>query len=212
MKLLVIICSHAFQLNMCDNIKILKDYLQELNIQVEYCGISNQDDFSNFESIITFRYKIINTKYQFSKICDFISDYKSELDHDWYMKIRPDIKLLENINFDILSKDAVNARARAYRGPKKIKYGLSINGEGPWKNSGDCHYDEIESYVILCDMLFIFHKNIIDKGGFDKINEINRLCEYTQSAIWNSRKIPLNVIGLYLENTKYNAFSGDMNI
>ena len=51
-------------------------------MEVEYCGISYQDEFHNYESIISFKYKIINTKRQLSKICDFITDYKAELYYD----------------------------------------------------------------------------------------------------------------------------------
>jgi hypothetical protein len=91
-----------------------------LDMQVEYCGISNQNDFHTYEAIIPFKYTLINTKQQFSKLCDFITDYKSELDYDWYMKIRPDINLLEQIPFNTLLDRAINARARVYFGPKKL--------------------------------------------------------------------------------------------
>ncbi len=108
MKLLIIICSNELDIKWCDNIKILDDYIkQNKNIQVDYCGISSNNDFHNYESIIKFKYKIINSKKQLTKICDFITDYKSKLNYDWYIKFRPDMKLLENINFNILSKTAI---------------------------------------------------------------------------------------------------------
>jgi hypothetical protein len=211
MKILIIICSHEFNVLWRDNIQILNEYAKLLGMEVEYCGISNQDDFYNYESIISFKYKIINTKRQFSKICDFITDYKSELDYDWYMKIRPDVKLLENINFDLMSEDAINARAREYYGPRKIKYGTSINGEGCWKNIVGCHYASNEHSVVLDDMLFVFHKNIIQLNGFDKIEpERQGNEEWNQTTIFKSRNIPLNVIGIYLVNTKYDTYSGDI--
>jgi hypothetical protein len=213
MKLLVIICSHEFNPNCSNNIRILNDYMKLLDMDVEYCGISNQDDFHNYESLISFKYKIINTKRQFSKICDFITDYQMNVDYDWYMKIRPDIKLLENINFDIMSKNAVNARARVYNGPSKIKYGMSVNGQGGWKNVGDCHYSEKEHNIILDDQLFIFHRNVVHLKAFNKIQEETPgYDEWKQAAIFNSRNIPMNVVGIYLEITKYNAFSGNINI
>jgi hypothetical protein len=187
--------------------------MKQHNIEVDYCGISNQDDFHNYETIISFKYKIINMKYQFSKICDFITDYTTELNYDWYMKIRPDIKLLENIHFDVLSENAIHARARVYHGPLHIKYGMSINGEGIWRNIGDCSYTDKEKEVILDDMLFIFHKNIISLCAFDKLNPENTESqnEWLQTSIWNNRNIPLSVIGIYLENTKYNTISGNVN-
>jgi len=213
MKFLIIICSHCLDVKWVDNIKILHDYVKLLDMEVEYCGISNQNDFHNYESIISFKYKIVNTKRQISKICDFITDYKSELNYDWYMKIRPDIKLLENINFNMMSENAINARARVYHGPKKIKYGMPINGEGCWKNIGCCYYEDNEHSVILDDMLFIFHKKIIELNPFNKIdNESGEWPEWQQTRIFNSCKIPLNVIGIHLVNTRYNAFSGHLNM
>ena len=211
------ICSHEFNTQWCNNIRILHDYMKLLDMDVEYCGISNQDDFHTYETIISFKYKIINTKQQFSKICDFITNHKAELDYDWYMKIRPDIKLLEQIPFSILSDNAINARARVYFGPKKIKYGMPINGEGIWKNIGDCAYGNIEHYVVLDDMLFIFHKNVLHMGAFEKIVPFSgwwgsREIEWTQTKVFKDRNISLNVIGLYLECTKNSTFSGHINM
>jgi len=211
MKLLIIIISHALDIKWNNNIKILNDYMNNTNIEVEYCGISNQDDFNNYESIIPFRYKIINTKLQNNKLCDFITDYKSELKYDWYMKIRPDVKLLENINFNIFSEYAINALARVYYGPKKIKYGMSVNGEGVWKNVGCCYYNDVEKDIILDNTLLFFHKNIININAFDKIDYPSR-DEWHQTQMFNERKIPLNVIGIYFENTKYNTFPGNINM
>ena len=171
---------------------------------------------------LSFKYTLINPKYQFSKICDFITDNKSQLDYDWFIKIRPDIKLLEPINFNILSNTKINARARVYIGPKKIKYGMSINGEGPWKSIGDCSYNKYEDNIILDDHIFIFHNNVVKLGAFDKLfpeEEAYRSLgtpgkedEWTQSAVWKGRNIGMNVIGINLVLMKYNAFSGDLNM
>jgi hypothetical protein len=77
MKLLIIICSNELDIKWCDNIKILDDYIKEnKDIQVDYCGISSNNDFHNYESIIKFKFKIINSNKQLTKICDFITDYK----------------------------------------------------------------------------------------------------------------------------------------
>lgn len=210
MRLLIIICSHAFDAKWSDNIKILNDYIINSNIDVEYCGISNQNDFHNYEHIIQFKYKIVNTHYQLSKVCDFITDYKSELHYDWYMKIRPEIQLLEPIDFNLLSDNAINARARIYNGPSKIKYGMSINGEGPWKNLGDCHYAEKEHDIILDDMIYIFHNNIVQKNVFDKLENIHGCHhEWTHTAVFNKRNVNLNVIGIHLYFAKFKAFSGN---
>lgn len=217
MKILIIICSHEMNTINSSNIDILKNYLLSTNnIEiVDYCGISSQNDFNDFENIINFKYKVISNKYQFSKICDFITENKSELElnYDWFIKFRPDLRLLEPINFELLSDMSINARARVYTGPKKIKYGMSVNGIGGWQNVGDCFFDNNERSIILDDQIFIFHKNIIKQGGFDKIyNPYERETEWIQTTTWQERNIHLNIIGINVENTKYNTFSGDVNM
>jgi hypothetical protein len=212
MRILVMIVSHELRKEYLSNINILNEYLMKTNNQIDYCGISNQNDFGNYESAIEFKYKIINPKRQLSKVCDFISQYKNELEYDWYIKIRPDLCLLESINFDMLSTVAINARARKYRGPKHIKHGMSVNGEGVWKNIGDCFYSETEQEVILDDHLYIFHNNIITQGGFDAVEETHLENEWTHSHCWRTR-LPagaLNIIGIYTVFTRYMVYSGDL--
>jgi hypothetical protein len=186
------------------------------NKTLDWCGISSTDDFKNYEHIISFKFKIINKKRQLSKICDFISDHRKVLDYDWYIKIRPDIMMLEPLNFDLLKKDCINARSRQYTGPKKILWGTSINGEGIWRHVQENVYDEIEKVVILDDMLYIFDFNVIKTGGFDKIDKeivsSENENEWYHATIWNNRNISLNIIGIYLNNCKYNAKSGSLNI
>ena len=75
MKLLIILSNHTFDKMWCDNIKCLNDYMKNNCIEYDYCGISNQNDFDIYETIIQFKYKIINTKKQLNKICDFITEY-----------------------------------------------------------------------------------------------------------------------------------------
>jgi hypothetical protein len=212
MKILVIICSHEMNDNNINNIKIVNDYLKNDDNIVEYCGISNNDDFSNYESIISFKYKMINHKLQLSKICDFITEYKNDLDYDWYIKMRPDLRLLENINFKILSDTGINARARVYNGPLQVMYGLSVSGEGIWKNIVDCHYNIYETEIVLDDMIFIFHHNVVLMDGFEKFDQDGRQHEWFHTNIWKSRNIHLNVIGINLEITRYNSYSGNINI
>jgi hypothetical protein len=196
------------------NIMTLNNYLHEnKGLTIDYCGISNKDDFHNYEDIIEFKYKIINTKGQFSKICDFITDTRSQLNYDWYIKFRPEIKILGQINFDVLSDTAINARARIYSGPKNIKYGMSVNGEGCWKNIGCCYYSSSEQEVMLDDMMYIFHNNVVKNGGFNKIvlsEPPERETEWIHTHTWLNRNIHLNVIGLNLLFTKYNTYSGDI--
>ena len=168
-------------------------------------------------------------------MCDFIRTYKNILDYDWYIKIRPEVKLLEPINFNILSDMAINARARVYRGPKKIVYGMSINGDDEWKNVGDCYYDDIQKEIVLDDILYIFHNNMIKNNAFESINYSSIENEWFQTNIiqnkafnrdkydnvenewyhttcWVYNKIKLNVIGINLELVHYKRSSGHINI
>jgi hypothetical protein len=211
MRLLVIICCHEMNKSDLNNIVKFNNYLISQNITVDYCGISNQDDFSNYEDIISFKYKIINKKKQLSKICDFITKYNSELDYDWYIKTRTDLMLLEPINFDILLNNAINARARRYVGPQKIPNGLSVGGQGMWSHIKDCAYKNYISEIVLDDMIYIFSKDVKNKGAFNIIPEHDLENEWTHSSIWKSRNIALNVIGIYAIFTKYNTYSGNIN-
>jgi hypothetical protein len=214
-KILIIISGDFFETEHVECIKILDDYMKQ-NGTIEYCGIASHDHFSVFEDTIQFKYKMINNKKQLSKFCDFISEYKEKLDYDWYIKIRPDMKLLENISFDLLSTDAINSRARIYYGPKKIKYGNSVGGEGPWKNRGNDFFPSVEDngeeYICPDDGLFIFHKNIIETCAFDTLPITDWSVSEDEKFHRNwflHRGIKMNVIGINLCNTKYNQYSGD---
>jgi hypothetical protein len=217
MRTLIIISSHKLDKAHRPNIEIIRDYFKD----ADFCAISNEDDFHNYEDIITFRYKIINPKKQLSKICDFISDHRP--DYHFFVKCRPDVKLLEPIDFNQIDKYAINARARVYWGPKQIKYGNSVNGKGIWDTIGDCYYDDIERTVVLDDMLYIFHKKVVKRGAFDKLlsedsmqtkwfhSRVTRQNEWFHTQVFDERNIKLNIIGINLIFTKNDTYSGDIN-
>ena len=195
------------------NIQVLRDYLAALpDTSVDYCGISNTGDFTAYEGIVPFKYKVANPKLQIAKVCDFITDHQAELDYDWFVKIRPDMLLLEPLSFEGLPTTAISARARCYTGPKRIEYAMSIGGEGFWKNVKDCVYDEVEKRVILDDMLFIFHRDAVAKGGFKKVNPPGRSIEFEQTPIWVAAGLGLNVIGIHMRNMSYVGDSGHLNL
>ncbi len=194
-----------------ENIKVLSNYLKETNYTVEYCGISSYDDFINYESVISFKYKFISNKKQLGKICEFITINQDNLSYDWYVKIRPDILLLEPISFNKLAHDSINARARSYRGSKKITHGMSINGPGKWNNVGSCFYDLNEDIKELDDQLYIFDNNCIKKGAFKPINVIAKEEESLHTNTWKSRNINLNIIGINLFLTSHHVYSGDLD-
>ena len=214
-KLLVIICSKNFDTKDCENIKILNDYLLSIpNIKVEYCGITHDIEyFKIFEHIITFKYKIVNTKPQLSKICDFISENKSTFDYNYFIKTRPEIKCLNKINFDMIDVNCISARVRDYKGPEKIKYGLV--GPIEMLKLPDITYAETEQKLILDDKIYIFSNNIVNKGAFNKLpNEYDNVLqdEWFHTKIFNERHIPIKVVGINTLFTKYNVYSGDLNM
>lgn len=215
MRILVLLCSN--EMNVCNllNIDVLNCYVKELQKDhiVDYCGISSKNDFINYETIISFKYKIINPRKQYTKICDFIKTHKDDCNYDYYIKTRPEIKLLEQINFDMLSDTAINARARVYRGPQTIKYGMSVNGKGPWEKIGDCTHDVCEKELILDDMFYIFHNNVIKQGAFKSgLYNDNDEHEWFHTLRWKECKIDLKIIGIRIEFTRHNALSGDLNM
>lgn len=201
------------------NILNLKQYMDKLtdnmNI-VEYAGISSYDDFSNYEDVIPFKYKIVYQKKQISKLNKFINDNK--LNYDWYIKIRPEVYLFDQIDFKNLHPSAINGRARKYVGNKKIKYGLSVGGEGQWSHvKYDVIYNEEFENIELDDQLFIFDQYVIDSGAFDNndLFDYNIQNETTQTYLWNLKNIKLNIIGINMKldycNGKF-AYSGDLNL
>jgi hypothetical protein len=129
MKVLIIIASHEFNIQNLEYIESLNNYMKLLNCEIlDYAGISNNNDFENYESVIHFKYKIINTKLQLCKITDFIIENKDNLNYDWYIKTRPDVKLLDQINFDILF-------GVVYDLSKVIKFAIYISGSTLQYNS-----------------------------------------------------------------------------
>ena len=201
MRILVIIATKENHVPLMDNIRGFRDFMQ--GHDVEYAGISSSDDFENYEHIIQFKYKLISPKFQLTKICDFISDYKDALDYDWYIKIRPEVQLLSPIVFHELCDKSINARARLYKGPKYIANGCSI-GEGMWAHIKDKSYSDVEEEVILDDIMYIFHKNVIDMGGLDVTPEYYAPCEdeWFHTKYWKQRGIGLNIIGIDMVFTR----------
>ena len=195
------------------NIQILNDYVKELSKEhtVEYAGISSKDDFSTYEHILSFKYKMVNPKMQLSKICDFITEYRSQLDYDWFVKTRPEIKLLQQLSFD-LAENTIHARARMYKGPQSLKYASSLMG-------GDESYKQYrtkEQELVLDDQIYIFHKSVVDKNGFTPFQQGRREDEWLHTNLWSSRGINRNMISLHVAFTKYSienpCTSSDVNI
>jgi len=197
-----------------DNIRILSDYIKELSTRyiVDVACISGKDDFHVFEEILPFKYKIINPRKQLDKICDFL--YECPESYDWYIKIRPEVKLLEQLDFEGLCPNSINARARVYNGPLSVKNGSAAGGEGYLSYVHAIHYSPELKGIILDDILYIFHRNLVEKGGFEPITDEERghrewyinnsfwnQHEWFHTGLWKSRKIPLNLVGFHVDFT-----------
>ena len=215
MSILVIVSSFEMYKELRENIIILDNYMKKLSYTVEYAGISSRDDFKNYEDIIEFKFKMINPKKQLSKICDFIKENKGQLNYDWYIKIRPEIMLMEQIPFNMLMKNSINARARQYSGPKKIINAMSVGGEGCWNHVKPSIYNPTEINIELDDQIYIYDNNCIKMGAFDNYSYKADVAENESihDMFWKSKNINLNLIGIdvVFKYCKYgtNARSGN---
>lgn len=207
MKLLFLIVTSDVWDRSIDKIKKLNDvieYYKDDGFVVDTALlVKNESDINKYDDILYIKYKYVNQRKQLSKVCDFISE--TNLDYDWFIKLRPEIELLDKIDFDVLCKDSINARARKYNGPLKIRYGSSIGGIGTFGNKnqfnetngdGSIKYTETETLVILDDIIYIFHKNVINQGAFSKIVINQHENEWFHTSTWKHRNIKFNVIGI----------------
>ena len=122
---------------------------------IDYACISSTDNFTNLDKLLNLKYKEIDSKKQLSKVCNFITKFKDELDYDWFIKIRPEVQIFSRIDFESLPRNTISARVREYLGPKKIMYGNSTSGPGWNQSINDCKFSEKEEIIILDDQIII---------------------------------------------------------
>jgi len=204
LKLLILIISNKMNIEFKPYILKLKENLINMPyIDCEIACISSNDDTSNYEDVLgNIKYKVINNKLSLDKICDFISNCNEV--YDWYIKIRPEIELIEQLSIDkinLLCKKSINARVRSYIGNKKILYGCSLGGKNEHHKNTDIIYDINNEIITLDDAIYIFHYNIIKNGGFMPIIERSPEIEHyqnetTHTYIWQKRNIQLNPCGI----------------
>ena len=214
----MIIVSGEMHISLRENIQILKDSFNDEH-QVDYAAVSSQDDFKNYEDIISFKFKMINSVSQLSKVRDFIEKYRTDLDYDWYIKTRPEVKLLQQLDFTKYAENAMNARARYYVGPKKIQYGCSVGDpNGEWPSFYRGQYSDVEGEIILDDHIFIFDNSLINAGFYTQTEPYppERQDEHYHTRFWNARKITMNPIGINMIFTRPNggfqSRSGNVNM
>jgi hypothetical protein len=229
MRILVILISGGDINPYIQNIYTLKEFMSTNygDDHIDYASITSSEVSNGCDEILKFTYKYVNSKMQLSKICDFITTYKDKLKYDWFIKIRPEIQLLEKINITDLSTDYIHARAREYIGPRQILFGNSVHGEGEHQTLNSSYYSDTEDIVALDDQIYIFHRNIIENGGFSSLSSEELMNyytkgneflpwhhEWTHSKCWKTRNIKLNVIGINMIFKRDGIFrkSGHINM
>jgi|SaaInlV_165m_DNA_2_1040747.scaffolds.fasta_scaffold27372_1 hypothetical protein len=186
-KVLLIFVSGNTRNNESNNMVTIKQNiinpLKHQNCTVNIAFVTSEQLYYDYEHILgKITHKFISDEPQYSKVCNLL-DIIGYDNYDWYIKLRPEIGILETINLDKLnrySKTAINSRIRHYMGPKiNIKYGVSISNEEFVKaqngdknldnwNANDFKYNDIK----ICapdDQIYIFHKNIAQQA-FQKLN------------------------------------------
>jgi hypothetical protein len=216
MKVLVLIVSNQMDIRYLENINILNNFMNKDNNIVDYAGISSYDDFKNYEEFISFKYKVVDDNLQLTKVCNFIKTNKEILKYDWYIKYRPELKLLHKVDFEHLCEKSINCRVFSYEGPKKILFGSS------WEDHINISvFSKTEKKIIVDDQLYIFHNTLIDNNIFNKDNFIDNTVyegnektenEITHTLFWIDRNIKINIISLDMIFTKSGRRSGHINI
>lgn len=225
MKVLLMIVSHNITDNNLPNIydKIINP-LKTDNIEVDIATcISGSNNIISNDVNYNFKFD----GFQLGKVCYIVNNLNNE--YDYYIKLRPEIKLKTIINQDFLlelSKTKINSRCRQYIGPSiNLKFGMSCNPRDI--RTGDIQFND-KTIINPDDQMYIFHKNI--KNAFSPITSetylnyckiINDKLEYWvddwmldekywnklsfcereghHKFIWYSRGFDINPIGLDLK-------------
>ena len=173
-KILIIFVSRDIPSSQNKNLLTIKnnliDTLKNDNTIVDLCSVlSNPNiDISSKSILGDFKYEFINPEPPLRKLCSIFNTIKYD-EYDWYIRIRPDINLLEKIThekLESLSKEKINTRCRGYEGPHiNLPYGCSI----PNIRIAPAGLKECYNYIKYNDkyininpdsMLFFFHKTI----------------------------------------------------
>tara|TARA_B100000902_G_C27317399_1_gene922208 strand:+ start:3424 stop:4170 length:747 start_codon:yes stop_codon:yes gene_type:complete len=169
--------------------KLINKFIEE-DVEIDVCLINSSevDELNNYDDILN------NIKYKFndkqSKQYEKIANTINSIDinyYDWFIKIRSDLELLEDINMDkikICDKNRINSRVRWYIG-KHINIlngtSFSVTKDSPWTNS--YLYDNNINYIVPDDQIYIFHKSIAKKA-FNIVN-LNNISD-------NKKKLYMN--------------------
>lgn len=165
-KILLIILSNEMNNKYKNNIQSFNEKIINNFDNIDVCLSSSYDDFDNYDSIINVKYKIKCKDRQFSKMVEIFKYLNnSNISYDWYIKVRPDLLLLDNIDMRLLhkcDKNSVNSRIRFYVGPEiNVKYGTSHTTNDCWSKSWI--YNDLLLTIVPDDQIYIVHNNIANK-------------------------------------------------
>ena len=162
-KILVIFVSRDINISHKRTLLTIKnnlvDSLKNDDTIIDLCSVLSQPDTNMILKNIlgNFKYEFICSEPQLRKTCHIFNKIKYE-EYDWYIKVRPEINLLEKIThkkFESFSIEKINARCRTYEGPKiNLSHGLSVPYSTRWISYND-------KYTIIepDDQMYFFHKN-----------------------------------------------------
>jgi len=176
MKILIMIISHEIKDFLYNNInEYVITPLQKDGFIVELatCTSSEKQKNSIRDKV---KYNFVLPKFQLTKVCHVVNNL-CDNDYEWYVKIRPDIKIYTKITksyLENLSKTQINTRCIKYNGPAiHIPYGLSHNlSDKIMVNDGE----NSKTIITPDDQIYIFH-NKIAKKAFAPIT-LNTYLEY----------------------------------
>ena len=165
-KILLIILSNTMNVEYKENIKCIKEKIINNFDNIDVCLVSSYDDYHNYDDIIDIKYKLKCKDRQFIKMVEvfkFLNNNNTS--YDWYIKVRPDLLVLDNIDKSFLSscdENSLNARIRFYIGPElNIKYGASHITNDAWCKSWIYNHSLLT--IAPDDQIYIFHNNIANK-------------------------------------------------
>ena len=204
--------------------KNLIDSLKNDNTIVDLCSVLSQQEINNtsYKNILgNFKYEFINNEPQLRKLCSIFNTINYD-DYDWYIKVRPEINLLETITHEKLetfSKEKVNTRCRGYYGPHiNLPYGCSIQNirTAPHNVKEYYNYKKYnDKYTIINpdDQMFFFHKNIAAKAfapfSFEKYLEFSeKLKSQTKKPFWFYSLYEWSIIDNYFIKNKNREAEG----
>ena len=174
---------------------------------IDYAVVLSEYDEAKYDQIenalggIKIKYRVANAERQMHKLWRFVSGLGEN--YDWYVKIRPEIQLLDTLRLYSCVAGHLNGRARVYRGPKHVEYGMSVKGEGCW-HFIQYDYSECptEQEVVMDDQMFIFDGTVVESGVFNDMDiHHTDFPEREMTRLLNKHGVKLNVVGL---NVKFN--------